>query len=258
MNAEVKSMRPQAQEIYERVRADAYDELRRSIGALALSGLLAGFTLGATVLAYAAARAYLDGGAGLVVGALLYPVGYVGAILGRSQLFTENTLYPVIVSFEDRTCLRPTARLWGVVLAANLLGTLLFALIAVKTAALPPSVAAKIVELGDQAVAHTTAHTFWSAVLAGWLLALVAWLVESTSSSLGPLVVVWVITMVVGLLSLDHSVATAVQSWGGVLDGRAGLGEALGWWGMTVLGNVLGGVFIVSVVNYGQVRAGPD
>jgi formate/nitrite transporter FocA (FNT family) len=256
-DGDIESSRPHAQQIYDRVRADGYDELGRTNHALGFSGLFAGFTLGATVTAYAAALTYLRGAAvAPLVAALLYPVGYVGAILGRAQLFTENTLYPILVVIEDRTRVRATARLWVVVLAANLAGALLFALIVTQTSALPGAVTDRIAALGRTAIAAPTWHTFWAAVLAGWLLALVAWLVEATDTATGALLVVWVTTMVVGLLTLDHSIATALQAWAAVLDGRASAGPALGWEAMTILGNVLGGVFIVSVVNYGQVRAG--
>lgn len=201
---------------------------------------------------------YVDGRAALFVAALVYPVGYIGAILGRAQLFTENTLYPVILSMGDRSHLPRTARLWAIVLAANLVGTLLFALIAVKTSALPDGVAERIRSLGDDAVTRDVWQTLWAAVLAGWLLALVAWLVEATDTAAGAFFAVWFFTMLVGLGQLDHSIATAVEAWAAVLEGDTGFGPALGWQGTTILGNVLGGVFIVSVLNYGQVRSGEE
>ena len=254
----VESSRPRADEIYARVREDARDELARSRSSMGFSGLFAGFTMGATVLAYATALVYLDGGAALFVAALVYPIGYIGAILGRAQLFTENTLYPVLLSLEDRSHLPATARLWGIVIVANLVGTLLFALIAVKTSALPEGVPQRIRSLGDDAVSRDVWQTFWAAVLAGWLLALVAWLVEAVDSPLGALFVVWALTMLVGLAKLDHSVATAVQAWAALLEGDVDFWPALGWQATTTLGNALGGVFIVTVLNYGQVRSGAD
>lgn len=245
-------------EIYARVREDASDELARTPSALGFSGLFAGFTIGASALAYATALVYLDGGTALFVAALVYPIGYVGAILGRAQLFTENTLYPVLLSMGDRRYLRGTARLWGIVIVANLVGAVLFALVAVKTSALPDGVPQRIRSLGGEAVSRDFWLTFWAAVLAGWLLALVAWLVEAVNTPLGALFVVWTLTMLVGLTDLDHSVATAVEAWAAVLEGDAEFWPALGWQSTTLLGNALGGVLIVTVLNYAQVRSGEE
>ncbi|HEV2058534.1 MAG TPA: formate/nitrite transporter family protein, partial [Solirubrobacteraceae bacterium] len=256
MAGQVESSRPGVDEIYARVREDASEELSRTPSALGFSGLFAGFTIGASALAYATALVYLDGGAALFVAALVYPIGYIGAILGRAQLFTENTLYPVLLLMGDRRYLPGTARLWGIVIVANLVGAVLFALVAVKTSALPDGVPQRIRSLGDEAVSRDVWVTFWAAVLAGWLLALVAWLVEAVNSPLGALFVVWALTMLVGLGSFDHSVATAVEAWAAVLEGDAEFGPALGWQGTTLLGNALGGVFIVTLINYAQVRSG--
>lgn len=258
MGEKAESSRPRVDEIYARVREDARDELERTPSALGFSGLFAGFTIGASALAYATALVYLDGGAALFVAALVYPIGYIGAILGRAQLFTENTLYPVLLSMGDRSYVRGTARLWGIVIVANVVGAVLFALVAVKTSALPEGVPQRIGSLGDEAVSRDFGQTFWAGVLAGWLLALVAWVVEAVDRPIGALLVVWTLTMLVGLAKLDHSVATAVQAWAAVLEGDTGLWPALGWQATTLLGNALGGVFIVTVLNYAQVRSGED
>lgn len=248
------SSRPTAQIIFERVREDARDELERTGPSLGFSALLAGFTMGATVLAYAAALVYVEGSSANLVAALLYPAGYISVILGRAQLFTENTLYPVVLTLEEPRYLGATARLWAIVLAANLVGALLFALVAVETSALDGAVRERIGELGAELVSRPGWTTFWSAVIAGWLLATVAWLVEATDSPLGSFFVIWLLTMVVGLTKLDHAVASAIEAWGAVLRGDVGFAPALGWQAVTVLGNALGGVFIVSLLNYGQVE----
>lgn len=253
-----ESSRPDAGDIYDRVRDDASKELARGKRALGLSALSAGFTMGATPLAYAAALTLVPGTAAELVAALVYPIGYVAVIVGRAQLFTENTLYPVMLALGDRRFLGPTARLWAIVLAGNLVGAIVFALVVVESPALPGDVAGQIMTLGHDAVARSFATTFWAAVLAGWLLAFVAWLVEAAQAAAGIVLVVWALALLVGLLTLDHSVATAIETWAATLHGDVGLGAAVGWQATTVLGNALGGVFIVSVLNFGQVRSEDD
>lgn len=256
MSDETASSRPTAQLIYARVLEDAEDELSRPARSLAFSGLFAGFTIGATPLAVAVALMLLDGDSSArFVASLLYPIGFVAVIVGRAQLFTENTLYPAAASFADRSHLPGTARLWAIVLATNLVGGIVFALLVIESKAIPADATSAFSALGEKAAAKAWWATFWSGVLAGWLLALVAWLVEASESAIGQVLVIVLLTLPIGLTPLDHSVATAVEVAGAVFGAAIGVGEALGWFAATVLGNILGGVFIVALLNYGQVRS---
>lgn len=98
--------------------------------------------------------------------------------------------------------------------------------------------------------------TFWSAVVTGFLLALVAWLVEgtTTTSPISQIAVIWILTFLVALGSFDHCIATSVEAFASVLDGELGVGSMAGWLAAAVLGNVAGGVLVVAAINYGQVR----
>lgn len=256
MTDQSQPSRPSPQLIYARVREDAEDQLARTHRALAFSGLFAGFTMGASYLALAIVLVTVTGPSEKLVAALLYPVGYIAVILGRAQLFTENTLYPVVPCLEERRHIPKTARLWAIVVAGNLIGGAAFALLITKTPALAPGIVSEFAGLGDEAAARSFAKVFWSGILAGWMLALVAWLVEAGDSAIDHFFVVWLLTLVVGLASFDHSVATAVAVMGALFDGRVALGEAVGWEATAILGNVIGGVMIVALLNYGQVHAG--
>jgi formate-nitrite transporter family protein len=247
--------RPSAHDIYTRVRQDAEDELSRPHSSLAFSGLFAGFTIGATPLAAALAAAALGSGAGTsFISALVYPIGFIAVIVGRAQLFTENTLYPVVLSFHRHSAVVPTLRLWAIVFTTNLLGSVAFALLAVKSGALDGATSHELTATGSAAVGAFT-DVFWRAVIAGWLLALIAWLVESTENAIAQVSMIWLLAFIVGLGAFDHCVATTVEVAGSLIHGGTAFGEALGWLATATLGNVIGGVLIVSLLNYGQVRA---
>src|SRR6202789_4267191 len=95
--------RPTAIQIFAQVQKNARQELRRPARSLAVSGFAGGVTMGLTGLATAIARAELGtSGAAHFVTTLLYPVGFLAVILGRAQLFTENTLYPVARVLSER------------------------------------------------------------------------------------------------------------------------------------------------------------
>jgi formate/nitrite transporter FocA (FNT family) len=250
------SSRPTAREIYERVIVDARDELERPPSRLAFSGLFAGGTVSFSALAVAIALTMLPRADWAPLAAsLLYPIGFVAVIIGRSQLFTENTLYPVALAFTERGHVRATARLWVVVFAANMAGALLLALFVTRTGALAAPVTDQLTALGTKMTAGSFAADFWSAVISGWILALIAWLVEAAEAAVGQILVVWALALLVGLGSFDHSVASTLEVFSATLEGSLSVPATLGWLGTAALGNVVGGVGIVAVLNYGQVKA---
>jgi formate/nitrite transporter FocA (FNT family) len=249
-------MRPGAEDIYDRVKRDAAEEIERPALALLFSGLLAGATLGFSGLADAATvTAAGQTHAAELLGAAFYPIGFIAAIVGRAQLFTENTLYPVTLVLDDRAHLRATLRLWVIVLGANLIGALGFALMAVETNAIPGGAVRELVHIGDHLSSGSWVSTFWSGVFAGWLLALVAWLTETADHVTGQVLLIWLLTFVIGLVGFSHCVSTSAQVISACLEGTVSTGHFFAWLSAVVLGNIVGGVAIVGVFNYGQVRA---
>ena len=247
--------RPHAVDIYDRVCDDTIEELRRPPGSLAFSALFAGFTIALAPLSYVLAVVALGhDDADKFVAALLYPLGYIAVIIGRAQFFTENTLYPVMVTMRKPRYLRTSARLWAIVLTANLTGALLFALLATFTGAIGDPAQAGLVAEGVGDTSGPLSTTFWSAVVTGWLLALVAWLVEAAEHAIGQIAVIYALTLIVGLGGFDHCVATTVEAFCALFEGPLALGDLLGWLGVTIAGNIVGGVTIVAAINYGQVR----
>ncbi len=251
-----ESSRPHALDIYERICEDTAEELSRPEGSLFFSGLFAGFTIGLSALAVALATVSLtpEVQSTAFIAALLYPIGYVAVIVGRSQFFTENTLYPVMLSMRKREFLNRTARLWAIVFSMNLVGAFVFAMLAVLTGALAEPIQSELVSNGVKYTEGSFIDTFWSAVIVGFLLATVAWLVEGCDTVTGRVAVIWSLTFFVSLASLDHCVATTITAFCSLLDGALNVGDVLTWLLPAFLGNVLGGVIIVASINYGQVR----
>src|SRR6202008_3995262 len=104
----------------------------------------------------AIARAELGtGGFAQFITTLLYPIGFIAVILGREQLFTENTLYPVALVLSERRHYLATLRLWAIVLFCNCVGTLAFAALAVRTDALQPKYVDSLAALGLEIANHS-------------------------------------------------------------------------------------------------------
>ena len=93
---------------------NAKDELKRTSLSLAISAYAGGIFMGLSALGTAIAVGLLgDGPVAAFCAKLFYPLGFIVVILGRAQLFTENTLYPVALVLATKKYLAETARLWA-------------------------------------------------------------------------------------------------------------------------------------------------
>jgi len=245
--------RPTAQDIYQQVARNARDELKRSTLSLAISGFTGGVFMGLSALGVGIILAKLADVHGVyVLSRMLYPVGFIVVILGRSQLFTENTLYPVALVLTEPLQLSNTLRLWATVLPSNILGALAFASLASLTPAMPPDVVHAMAGLGLDAAHMPVATIFWSGVVGGWIIATAAWLVSGSHSITGSVMVIWLLTFLVGLGNFAHCIATSSEVLIAVLTGQIGFSAYPHWLLPAVSGNIVGGVLMVTLLEYGQ------
>lgn len=247
--------RPNAALIHETIRAEGLSELDRSISALLLSGFAAGLSMGFSLIAQGVLHARLpDAPWRETVASLGYTFGFLIVVLGRQQLFTENTLTPILPLLRDRTLarLRRVLRLWGLVLAANLLATWAIAAVLAHSDVFEPEVKRAFTEVSQHAIAAPFATTFLKAVFAGWLIALMVWLLPTVGGA--GFVVIVAITWLVAAGQFTHVIAGSVDVLYLVESGAAGWEDYAGrFLAPTLLGNVAGGIALVAVLNYGQV-----
>jgi formate/nitrite transporter FocA (FNT family) len=188
------------------------------------------------------------------VALLFYPVGFMAVILGRGQLFTENTLYPVALILVERRHVWETVRLWVIVFPSNVAGAFLFALLAARTKALQPDILHALVQAGVAATAPGMRQIFWSGVVGGWIIAMVAWLVSGSHSITGSVAIIWVLTFIVGLGHFAHCIATSGEILAAVLSHGVTVGAYFRWLLLATSGNIVGGVVLVTLLEYGQVK----
>ena len=251
--------RPSAEEIYQQVARSAMEELKRRSVSLAVSGFTGGTFMGLSALGVGILAAMLGTGPkAFLVSRMLYPLGFIVVMIGRSQLFTENTLYPVALILAEKKELWNTARLWAIVLPTNLVGALAFSTLIAKTHAAPPSVVAAITQTGSQAVQHPLWTVFWSAVVGGWLIATAAWMNSGSHSITGSVALIWVLTYMVGAGNFAHCIASSAEIMISALTGAIPWSAYGRWLGPAVLGNICGGVLMVTLLEYGQAIYGRD
>jgi formate/nitrite transporter FocA (FNT family) len=245
---------PRTEVVYEAIREEGENELRRKPSALAWDGLAAGLSMGFSLAAEGLLRSHLPDAAWRpLVAKLGYSVGFLIIVLGRHQLFTENTLtviLPLLRRKDARTFAR-VARLWAVVLAANLVGALLFAWVAGHTEIFRPETREAFAQIGREALEGSFRAFFLRGVFAGWLIAMMVWMLPAAESA--RFVVVIVMTYLVALAGLAHVIAGSVDVLYVVTTNGAPWSAYFGWLIPALAGNIVGGTTLVAALGHAQV-----
>jgi formate/nitrite transporter FocA (FNT family) len=244
--------------VHEAIRLDGGEELSRPVSALAWSGLAAGLSMGFSFVGQGLIRAHLPAAPWRpLLTSLGYPLGFLIVVIGRQQLFTENTLTAIIPLLAQRklSTLVSVLRLWAIVLTANLVGAHIFAWAVADTTFLSGNVQNALLQLSKEAVAVSFGSAVWRGVFAGWLIALMVWMNAASDTSRIPIIII--LTYTVGLAGLTHIIAGSVEALFLVMIGARSWWAYLGGYMLpTLLGNILGGVALVSALNHAQVVAG--
>jgi formate/nitrite transporter FocA (FNT family) len=241
---------------HEVIRREAIKELHRTPLSLGISALGAGLAMGLSVLTQGVLHHALPETTWRpLVTALGYAIGFLVVTLGSQQLYTENTLMPVVPLMAERTAkmLRKVLTLWAVVLLGNLVGTAIFAIAAARTAVFSPELRRSMHTLALEAMSHDAMHVFASGIAAGFIIALMIWMLPAAQSAQ-----VWVIvimTWLVGAAKLSHVIVGSLDAFYLVALGDMNVGRAFGGYIFPALiGNTIGGIGFVAALNHAQVK----
>ena len=235
-----------------------FEQLTRRTVSLVLSSITAGLILGFTAMAVGLAHKEVGllGWPALerLAPALVYPLGFAMCILGGAQLFTEHTAMAVYPVLDRVASVWMLLRLWGLVLFGNLAGAFLSAILlagAEPVIQVGPGYAAA----GEHLVGWDLFPLMVSAVLAGWLMALGGWLLLSATSTMGRVLCIYMVTFLIGLGGLHHSIAGAAEIFADLLTSQVHQpGEALRFLAIAIVGNLVGGSVFVAALNYAHIR----
>jgi formate/nitrite transporter FocA (FNT family) len=186
----------------------------------------------------------------------MYAIGFIFVVIGRSELFTEQTTLAVLPVLSGQTSVASLLRLWGIVLAANLLGAVAFArLVTIVGPELGVVDLKAFGVIADRAVGHPAHVIFLSAVLAGWLMGLLSWLVAAGRDTISQIAVVWIVTTCIGFAGLNHVVVGGVEVFSGVF-AHQGISAATvcTFLVCATLGNAVGGAVFVAILKYGHAK----
>jgi formate/nitrite transporter FocA (FNT family) len=243
--------------VYEAIRQEGQEELERSSSALAWSGLAAGLSMGFSFLGVGLFRAFLpDAQWTPMVASLGYSLGFLIVILGRQQLFTENTLTVILPLMQRRVRAgRNVLRVWAIVLAANMIGALVFAFVLARTQTVEGHVFEALRAAARDAAPPSFAVSLLRGIFAGWLIALVVWLLPFAESA--RIWVIVILTYFVGLAHLSHVIVSTVDAGFLVFVGDSSWGEFFTIsFVPALIGNIIGGVTLVAALNHAQTQSG--
>lgn len=241
--------------VYEIIRRDGAEELDRPTAALIFSGIAAGLVISFSFVFKAIIASYIPTDAiwtDLITN-FGYTIGFLIAILGHMQLFTENTITTVVPLFKPFTLdkLRAVGRLWGIVILCNIIGTALASLFFLTTDLFTPNIDKALDELAHHVASFSATQNLLKGVMSGLLIAALVWMLPSVSNKF---LVIFFMTYLIGLGDFTHVVVGSTEMSYLVWQGEASLGEYMfNFLIPTTIGNNIGGTGVFTLLIYGQV-----
>ena len=262
VQAEERDPKKGSDQILRHEIAEGRIAIQRPVFGLFLSGISAGLDIGFSLFLMAVMRTQVEGMLSPPVVEMLvanmYAVGFIFVVLGRSELFTEQTTLAVLPVLNRKASVAELARTWVVVYTANILGAAAFAGLAVLIGPALGVIDRRVFGAIATSVTHHPGHVIvLSGLLAGWLMGLVSWLVAAARDTISQIVLTWMITTVIGFTHLHHVVVGSVEVLAGLFAGQGvTVGAFLHFLVWTTLGNALGGPFFVAIIKYNHAIGG--
>jgi formate/nitrite transporter FocA (FNT family) len=246
---------PRAPVIYEVVRRLGDEEMERPITSLWWSGVSAGLSISFSLLAQAILEMHLpDTPWRLLIAGFGYCVGFLMVILGRQQLFTESTITAVlpVLSKVSWQSIWGMARMWLIVLIANLTGTLFAAMFCTFTPVLPADLLAGMLKISSALLSLGWWNMAFRGVTSGFLIAAMVWMIPSAENA--KFLVITLMTYLIAIGGFTHIVAGSMEAYMLVLNGEWEWWRMLGQFLLPVLlGNMIGGTALFALISYAQV-----
>jgi formate/nitrite transporter len=229
---------------------------RLSTRDLLIRGLLSGALLGfATTLAFTATA---QTGLG-IVGALIFPVGFVMIVLLGLELVTGNFALVPLGVMDKKIKVADLIFNWSWVFLGNLIGGILYAFLFAKTLAPAAPLAKMIVSVSE---AKTLGYAklgyegmvsaFIKAILCNWMVTMGVVMGLTSQSTIGKIAAMWLPILTFFAQGFEHSVVNMfVVPAGMILGAQVSFAD---WWMWNqipvTLGNIVGGFIFTGFALY--------
>lgn len=240
---------------------EGMDAYRKNRFSTFLSSLMAGLEIGFSFLLVAIAYSLFTGYVAdkfiPYIAAFVYPLGFILVVMGKSILFTEQTSLLSLPVISGKKTISDLLSLWGIVVAGNLVGGYLIAAFIVWIGPALGVISLEGIEsLADHVSHYSILTILGSSVLAGWLMALLSWTITSTETASGKIMVIYMITFIIAMAGLHHSIVGNIEVFAGLLvSNKISIVDYFRFQGTALIGNAIGGVFFVAILKYGAFLA---
>ena len=253
---------PEPEEIFERTREEGERRLERPLVEVCSTAVAAGFDIAAGVILIAVLSAPLSHhfgkDAASVAGAFGFGVAFIYIVVGRGELFTENFLVPLAgLHGKPRQAWLKVVELWTMSPLFNIAAGAVMALIVTTHGVLPVGSGNVLVDVAQKIHANHPLALFMSAIFAGALITAMTWFVEGQDSVGVRVAVAWVTGSFLALAHLNHVIVVTIELIFGIRFGaHIPWVFVLGNFGLAALGNMIGGIGLVTLNRFTQAKAG--
>ncbi|WP_028642209.1 formate/nitrite transporter family protein [Nocardioides sp. URHA0020] len=233
------------EESFTRQVLEGTQRLSRPWREVLVTGFVGGTEVAIGVLAF---LAVLHETGSHLLGGLAFSAGFIALLLGRSELFTEGFLVPVVTVAAKRATLLQLGKLWTGTLLANLVGGWLIMWLVVLAF---PSYHAVLLESGTHfATAPVNGETIALSVLAGATMTLLTRMQHGTDDMTAKIIAAVAAAFLLAGTQMFHSILDSMLIFGALHTGDASFGYAE--WGrfllLAVVGNMAGGLGLVTML----------
>ncbi|MDR6302105.1 formate/nitrite transporter family protein [Mesonia maritima] len=185
--------------------------------------------------------------------AFVYPFGFILTILNHSLLFTEQTTLQSLPVLNRKRSVWSLLKTWGLIIFGNLVGGCFIALVFIW---LGPKLVLfdekSIVKIAKHVAHYSTSVILVSGILAGWLMGLLSYMLTSAKSTISYIIIIYMVTGVLGLTGLHHSIVGNIEVFAGLLiSPEISIIDYFSFLITALIGNALGGVVFVALIKYG-------
>lgn len=253
-NEEQKPQKSQ-RDILQHTEEAALTELERNTVGLSLSAISGGLDIGFSVLMMAVVATLFQGQVSEpslhILISMMYPLGFIFVILGRSELFTEHTTLAVLPVLQGLAPVKNLFRLWGLVYFNNIAGGLVFALIlSYLSGSLHYLGTDSLNLIADGLFKNSWSTNLFGAMLAGWMMGLLAWLVAASRDTISQIFIIIIVTAAIGVAGLPHCIVGNIEAAAGMFNGHITFNNYIIFLVTATIGNAIGGSFFVALLKY--------
>ncbi|MHA7128879.1 formate/nitrite transporter family protein [Algoriphagus namhaensis] len=236
--------------------SEALETYDKSSSSLFLSSVTAGLEIGFSFLMICSLFYFLEGKMAedslFKMIAFVYPLGFILVVLGQSILFTEQTALLTLPVLNKKRSAGSMFQLWGIVIAGNLIGGYGIALILNW---LGPKLgifhSETVVKIADHVLDAAPQVILVSAIIAGWLMGLLSWLLASAKDTISRIVMIFLITSVMAFTGLHHSIIGSIEVFSGMINSPEITPlDYVTFQTLALIGNAFGGAIFVGLIKY--------